>query len=110
MLLVREQRGPAGPAAPRATRSPQVAGRSGLALIGLAIMALLAVAATGPSAVASPVPRASGWPPYELQLRLPDAVVMAMTWTAIVLGSAGVLAGLGAVQRGWRALSRWPAS
>lgn len=105
-------RSPAGPATLRTVRrclptSAQVAGRSGLALIGLAVVALLAVAAAGPSAVASPVARAPGWPPYYLQLRLPDAVVMGMTWTAILLGSAGVLAGLAAVRRGWRPRVGW---
>jgi hypothetical protein len=103
VLLVTQSADATVSAAPLGARSPEVTGRAGVALIGLASAALLTVAAAGPSAVASPVPAAPGWPP----LRLPDAVVMGMTWAAVALGGAGVLVGLAAVRRGWRPRASW---
>jgi hypothetical protein len=94
------------PAAPRSA-DPRLLARAGFALIGLAIAALLAVAAAGPSAVAARLPAAGGWPPYRLQLNLPDAVATGLGWAAVLVGGAGVLAGLAAVRRGWRPHSWW---
>jgi hypothetical protein len=80
---------------------------SAIALLGLASLALLTAAAAGPSAVAARIPAAPGWPPYHLDLNLPDVAATALAWAAVLLGGAGVLAGLVAVQRGWRPRPWW---
>ncbi len=67
---------------------------------------MLAVAASGPSAVVPPLPRTWPAPPWWLSLRLPAGTAEALTVTAIVLGAAGVAAGLIAVRRGARPPAR----
>ena len=53
------------------------------------------------------VHRAGAWPPWFASLHLTDLTVTAVLWVALLLGAAGVAAGLAAVRRGWRPPVRW---
>jgi hypothetical protein len=53
------------------------------------------------------VHRAGAWPPWFASLHLSDLTVTAALWVALLLGAAGVAAGLVAVRRGWRPPVRW---
>ncbi|HEX2745398.1 MAG TPA: hypothetical protein VHN16_13485, partial [Streptosporangiaceae bacterium] len=48
-----------------------------------------------------------GWPPWFASLHLSDLTVTAALWVALLLGAAGVAAGLAAVRGGWRPPARW---
>jgi hypothetical protein len=63
---------------------------------------LVLVGLLGPSAAEPEIGTAAGWPPYFWRARPADLTVAAATWAAVVLGGAGVAAGLIAVRRGWR--------
>ena len=42
------------------------------------------------------------WPPWFVHVRTSPVAVSAVLWLAVVLGGAGLAAGLAAVRRGWR--------
>ncbi|HEX2818711.1 MAG TPA: hypothetical protein VHO07_00855, partial [Streptosporangiaceae bacterium] len=63
--------------------------------------------AAGPSSATVRVHRAGGWPPWFASLHLSDLTVTAALWVALLLGAAGVAAGLAAVRGGWRPPARW---
>jgi hypothetical protein len=69
---------------------------------------MIAVCAAGPSAVVPQIPRTFPAPPLWFPLHLSEVTVVAMIYTAIVLGAAGVACGLVAVRHGarpnWRLL------
>jgi hypothetical protein len=99
------------PAAPRTgwpARLPARVTRSGLlgwisaAAIAISVLLMVAVLAAGPSAVVPVIPRTWPAPPLWGQLHLSEVTVVALIYTAIVLGAAGVVGGLIAVRRGAR--------
>ena len=70
--------------------------------IAVAIALMIAVSAAGPSAGVATVPHPAAGPPWWLDLHLPAGRVTVALWAAAVIGCAGVLAGLAAVERGAR--------
>ena len=90
---------------PRESATPQDArwlARTALAAIWLSVALMVLVGLAGPSAAVSAVPGTSGWPPYSGHLALPDVLVTLLTWAMVLIGGAGLAAGLVAVRRGWR--------
>jgi hypothetical protein len=77
-----------------------------LAAIGVSIALMTAVGAAGPSAAVAGFPAARGWPPYFGHLSLSPVLASLLTWLAVIIGGAGVAAGLVAVRRGWRPRAR----
>jgi len=75
--------------------------------IGLSVAVLAGVGAAGPSSATVRVPRAGAWPPWFASLHLSDLTVTAALWVALLLGVAGVAAGLVAIRQGWRPPARW---
>jgi hypothetical protein len=73
----------------------------------LSVAILVGVGAAGPSSATVRVHRAGGWPPWFASLHLSDLTVTAALWVALLLGAAGVAAGLAAVRGGWRPPARW---
>ncbi len=76
------------------------------AAIAVSALIIIAVSAAGPN-VSVPVMRkpsvgTPGWPPWWHALHLTATFVTVSLWTAMVLGCAGVIAGLVAVARGAR--------
>jgi Glycosyltransferase family 87 len=71
-------------------------------VIGAAILDMIFVSLAGPSAGVAHMPRPGGGPPWWLDLDLPAGHVLALLWAAAGAGTAGVLAGMGAVARGAR--------
>ena len=68
------------------------------ASIGLMVMRGLA----GPSAPLASFPAGPPWPPWFVQARLSPALSPFASLLAVVLGGAGLVAGLAAARRGWR--------
>jgi len=68
---------------------------------------LVFVGAAGPSAGTVLVHHAGAWPPWFGSLHLADWAVTTVMWVALLLGVAGVTAGLAAVRQGWRPSLRW---
>jgi len=91
----------------RPERRTRLAAITTLTFIGLSVAILVGVGAAGPSAATVRVYRAGGWPPWFASLHLSDLTVTAALWAALLLGAAGVAAGLAAVRWGWRAPVRW---
>jgi hypothetical protein len=94
---------------PRESVTPQDArwlARAALAGIGLSVALMVLVGLAGPSAAVPAGPGTSGWPPFSGHLGLPDAAVTFLTWVMVLVGGAGLAAGLVAVQRGWRPRAR----
>jgi hypothetical protein len=93
---------------PREPAAPQDArwlARAALAAIGLSVALMVLVGLAGASAAVPAVPGgpvASGGPPYAAHLALSDAGVTFLTWAVVLIGGAGLAAGLVAVRRGWR--------
>ena len=85
----------------RMTRSGLL-GWIGAAAIAVSVLLMIIVLGAGPSAVVPVIPRTWPLPPLWFALHLPEAAVVALTYATIVLGGAGVIAGLIAVQRGAR--------
>src|ERR1700735_3621369 len=73
-----------------------------LAAIGVSIALMVAVGVAGPSAAEPGFRAASGWPPYRAQMSPSPVLVSFAVWLAVIIGGAGVAAGLVAVRRGWR--------
>ncbi len=91
----------------QAERLTRLAAITALTFIGLSIAILVGVGVAGPSAATVGVHRAGGWPPWFASLHLSDLTVTAVLWVALLLGAAGVAAGLAGVARGWRPPVRW---
>lgn len=91
----------------RPERPTRLAAITALAFICLSVAILVIIGAAGPSAGTVWVHRAGAWPPWFASLHLPDLMVAAALWVALLLGVAGVAAGLVAVRRGWRPSARW---
>ncbi len=91
----------------RAERRTRLAAITALTSICLSVAILVGVGAAGPSAATVRVHRAGGWPPWFASLHLSDLTVTAALWVALLLGAAGVAAGLVAIRRGWRPSVRW---
>jgi hypothetical protein len=90
---------------PRESAPPQDVlwlARAALAAIGVSVALMVLIGLAGPSAAEPAVPAASGWPPYAGHLALSDALVTFLSWAMVIIGGAGLAAGLAAVQRGWR--------
>jgi alpha-1,6-mannosyltransferase len=71
-----------------------------------AVLVMIAVSAAGPSEAVVTMPAAGGGPPWWLPLHPSAALVTVALWAAAVAGTAGVAAGLLAVQRGARPPAR----
>jgi len=80
--------------------------RAALAAIGVSLALTVAVGVAGPSAAEPGFPSTPGWPPYHAALSPSPAVVSFALWLAVIIGGAGVAAGLVAVRRGWRPRAR----
>jgi len=80
--------------------------RAALAAIGVSVALTVAVGVAGPSAAEPGFPSTPGWPPYHAALSPSPAVVSFALWLAVIIGGAGVAAGLVAVRRGWRPRAR----
>jgi hypothetical protein len=91
------------------TRLQRHARITALSSIVLSLAILVGIGAAGPSAGVVSVPRDGAWPPWfvQLHLHLPDLAVTAAMWAALLLGVAGVAAGLLAVRWGWSPRYRW---
>jgi Glycosyltransferase family 87 len=70
--------------------------------IAVAVLVMIAVSAAGPSAGVAAMPHPAAGPPWWLDLRWPAGRVTVALWGAAIIGCAGVLAGLAAVERGAR--------
>jgi hypothetical protein len=77
-----------------------------LAAIGVSIAVMAWVGLQGRSAAVPLLPNSSGWPPYSLAVHPSPAQTSVEIWAAVLLGSAGLAAGLLAARRGWRPGSR----
>jgi len=75
--------------------------------ICLSVAILAGVGAAGPSVATVRIHRAGAWPPWFDSLHLSDLTVTAALWAALLLGAAGVAAGLAALRQGWRPPARW---
>src|ERR1035438_7021991 len=91
----------------RAERLTRLAAITALTFICLSVAILVGAGAAGPSAATVQVHRAGAWPPWFASLHLTDLTVTAALRVALLLGAAGVAAGLVAVRRGWRPSVRW---
>jgi hypothetical protein len=90
---------------PRESDSPQAARRlawAALGGIGVSVALMVLIGLAGPSAAVPAFRSASGWPPYFGRLSLPDDAVTFLAWIMVIIGGAGLAAGLVAVRRGWR--------
>jgi hypothetical protein len=67
---------------------------------------MIAVPAAGPSRAVATVPAAGWGPPWWIPLRPPLVVMTVALWVAVILGTAGVAAGLVAIGRGARPPAR----
>lgn len=76
--------------------------RSAVAAICASIVAIMAVGLLGPSGAVPRLQSAAPWPPYFWHARPSDVLVSLTIWAAVLLGCAGVIAGLLAVRGGWR--------
>jgi hypothetical protein len=90
---------PAVPAPDGATRALSFAAAIG---IGGSLLIMLVASAVKYSPAIPPPPWQSGPPLLELVGKLPVATTYAALWIAVVLGAAGVMAGLAALARGAR--------
>ena len=72
------------------------------AAIAASTLIMIAISAAGPNVSVPAMPRPGGGPPWWHPLHLTATVVTVSLWTAMVLGCAGVIAGLVAVARGAR--------
>jgi hypothetical protein len=96
MRSVQEPREPAVP------QDVRWLARAAMAAIALSVTLMLLVGLAGPSAAVPTMPGTSGWPPYVGHLALPDVLATFLTWGIVLIGGAGLGAGLAAVRRGWR--------
>jgi alpha-1,6-mannosyltransferase len=98
-------RAAAQPAAAQSTATPptaaQLAAWAGVAGIVVSLLIMVVVSAAGPN-LSVPAVAGAAHPPWWHPLHLSAAVTVVSMWIAMVLGCAGVLAGLVAVARGAR--------
>jgi hypothetical protein len=76
------------------------------AAIVVSTLVMIVISAAGPSATVPSVARSASGPPWWHSLHLTTTFVTAGLWAAMVLGCAGVIAGLVAVARGARPPAR----
>ena len=76
--------------------------RAATGAISVSVLLMVFVGILGPSAVVPTFPAASPWPPWFINARPSSSVVVSVTWLALLLGAAGLLAGLVATRWGWR--------
>jgi len=77
-----------------------------LAAIGVSVALVVGVSAAGSSAGVPAFPSAFPWPPYFGHLSPSEVLVSFTLWIAVIIGGAGLAAGLAAVKRGWRPRAR----
>lgn len=79
-------------------------GLSRLAAAGIvgSVLIMVVVSVAGRSVTVPKMPRPAGPLPVEIWAKLPDVVVAFGTWSTVILGVVGVIAGLVAVSRGAR--------
>jgi hypothetical protein len=92
---------------PPAERRIRLAALTALTSSGLSLAILVGVGTAGPSAATVRVRRDGAWPPWFASGHLSDLTVTVALWVALLLGAAGLTAGLAAVRRGWRPPARW---
>ncbi|HEX3926140.1 MAG TPA: hypothetical protein VHY31_27960 [Streptosporangiaceae bacterium] len=73
-----------------------------MAAIATSVAAMVLIGLAGPSAAVPAFRSAAPWPPYFGHLSLSPVLVAFASWAAVLIGGAGVGAGLVAVGRGWR--------
>jgi hypothetical protein len=95
------------PSDPSAARPTPWLGRGALAAIGVSVAAMVLVGVAGPSAAVPPFRSAAPWPPYCGHISMSPVLVSFVTWAAVIIGGAGLGAGLVAVGRGWRPRPRY---
>jgi hypothetical protein len=100
--------GAAGPASSASSADARTSaiGRAAAAAIILSVLILIAVSAAGPNKVVVPLRAPAIGPPWSLGLHLSPVLVTIAMWTAVILGGAGVIAGIVAVARGARPSAR----
>ena len=69
-------------------------------MLSLSVVVFAALSASGDAAIVAPL--GTGGPYADLHHTVHPALMRAASWIAAVTGGAGVVAGLAAVQRGWR--------
>jgi len=84
--------------------SPATRATAGLAAVAIiaSVLIMIVVSAAGPNVSVPHVPATSGPPWWHHSLHLTATFVTVSLWIAMVLGCAGVIAGLAAVDRGAR--------
>jgi len=98
-----------GPSAAQLDRPGPAARLTGwlaVAAIAAATLIIVFISAAGPSVAVPALPRPGGGPPWWHALHLTATFVTVWLWVAMVLGGAGVIAGLAAVARGFRLPAR----
>jgi hypothetical protein len=83
-----------------------VPGRLAVAGIGSSLLLMIAIVTAGPSRGVVNVSGPGIGPPWWIPLHLTPVVVTATLWVAVILGAAGVGAGLTAIRRGARPRAR----
>jgi Glycosyltransferase family 87 len=92
-----ERTGP--PPSPELTR---LIGVLAATAITVSILIIVVISAAGPNVSVPVMPKAAGGPPWWHALHLTATLVTVSLWAAMILGCAGVIAGLMAVARGAR--------
>ncbi len=89
---------------PRATRrgAARLLGCLATAAIAVSTLIITGISVAGPNVSVPAMRKPSGWPPWWHALHLTATFVTVSLWAAMVLGCAGVIAGLVAVARGAR--------
>jgi hypothetical protein len=78
-------------------------GRLALVLIAVAILAVLVVGSFGPTAAQARLPGGPGWlPPYGFGVDPGPMTVTVTLMAAVIVGGAGLVVALSALDRGWR--------
>jgi hypothetical protein len=77
-------------------------GRAAIAATGASVVATAAIGALGPSAAVPVFRSAAPWPPWFTAADPSPTLVSVTVWAAVLLGGAGLSAGLLAVRWGWR--------
>jgi hypothetical protein len=86
----------------RPDSAARLTGWLAVAAIAAATLIIALISAAGPSVAVASIPRPGGGPPWWHALHLTATFVTVSLWVAMVLGGAGVIAGLAAVARGFR--------
>ena len=76
--------------------------RAATGAISVSVLLIVLAGILGPSAVVPAFPSASPWPPWFIDVRPSPSAVAALTWSALLVGAVGLVAGLVATRRGWR--------